>query len=240
MMNLKVDISKQFESHEYTEFKQSLAKASSENKIALRDGNLLYNKKVSIPNFKSVEEVEKLLNQAKIDALIKYNNIYDNILVSENPEQYKASFNHIVEYISDIDHLLDAIHEFVYQKNLEITTKPVVEIEQGIENNKTRISALISSMKDSVHLEKSKVKQLLDIHKANVHLHSKLQDAQNTTNFDYIIWPYHKNKAVDRVKQRKSSHVSTSTSTKTVKKITPAQKSTIIKSTKKLIVEKMK
>jgi len=235
-------VSEAFETPEYFTFKEYLSKASVDNSIKVKNGYVVYGKSVKeVPPFRSIEYVKSKLNDKKVKLLLQLNDIYDKIVVSSNPELYKVSYDTLANTIDIIDAKFDEIDAFIQHQNQMTVIEPVQKVEQEIENNKIKADSIIKGVSEDVHVDKSKIKSLLSIHKANMNLSQKLTEAKAVCEMDYVIWPEAKPKEV-----RKSSKTIAILSTvglgdKSTRKtrISSVQKQSIKNNVKQLMRERL-
>jgi hypothetical protein len=235
-------VSEAFETPEYFTFKEYLSKASVDNSIKVKNGYVVYGKSVKeVPPFRSIEYVKSRLNDKKVKLLLQLNDIYDKIVVSSNPELHKVSYDTLVNTIELIDAKIDEIDAFIQHQNQMTVIEPIQKVEQEIENNKIKADSIIKGVSEDVHVDKSKIKSLLSIHKTNTNLFQKLTEAKAVCEMDYVIWPEAKPKEV-----RKSSKTSAILSTvgigdKSARKtrISSVQKQSIKNNVKQLMIERL-
>jgi hypothetical protein len=229
-------VSEAFETPEYFAFKEHLSKASVDNSVKVKNGYVVYGKSVKeVPPFRSVEYVKSSLTDKKVQLLLQMNDLYDKIVISSTPDMYKGSYDALVNAIQVIDAKFDEIDAFIQHQNEMTINEPIQKIEQDIENNKIRADSIIKGVSEDVHVDKSKIKVLLSIHKANANLAQKLTEAMAVCEMDYVIWPEDKPKEA-----KKSSKSSAILSTVGLgKRMSSAQKQSIKNSVKQLMKERL-
>lgn len=233
-------ISEAFETPEYFAFKEYVGKASVDNSLKIKNNSIVYGKNIKeIPPFKSVEYVKNILQDKKLRLLLQLNDVYDAIVVSATPEMYKTQYDKLVTAIQVIDAKFDEIDAFIQHQNDVMVYEPISNIEHELENNQLTSSAIIQSVKDVVHVDKSKIKDLWVAHKARNNLYQKLAEANSATEMDYIVWPDEKTK--DAKKSNKSSALLSSIGLEGTRRsrLSSAKKQSIKNNVKQIMKEKL-
>jgi hypothetical protein len=233
--NIENTVADKFASVEYTNFKTLITKASSDNSIVIKKNHLIYGKqKVEIPSFKTVEDVIKVLEAEKTILLLKYNDLYEKIIISESPSAYKLAYNNVVERIGVIDNKIDEVIAYISDYHTKEVILPSVLLQEKIEYNKQRALNIISSLKDDVHIEKNKANDLLKIHKQNSQMQQELEEIVNKPIKNYVIWK-DENASPQNIKFESPKLRKT---VKVVKVVKPmSKKATIQKKAKKALLE---
>lgn len=188
-------ISEAFETPEYFAFKEHVAKASVDNSLKVKNGNVVYGKSVKeVPSFRSVQYVKEALNKKKVELLLQLNDLYDKIVITSSPELFKGPYDSLVNAIQLIDAKFDEIDAYIQHQNEVMVFEPIENIKQEIESNHVRVENVIKDVSEDVHVDKSKIKTLLSLHKASMNLAQKLDEAIAVCEMDYVIWPEEKQK----------------------------------------------
>jgi hypothetical protein len=166
--------------------------------------------------------------------LLKYNDLYEKIIISETPLVYKRAYNDVVEKISAIDNKIDEVMAYISDCYTKEVLFPSVSLQEKIEYNKQRALNIITSLQDDVHIEKGKANELLKIHKQNSQMHQELEEVLNKSIKNYIIWndesSINDNIKIESPKLRKTVNI--------VKAVKPlSKKATIQKKAKKALLE---
>ena len=227
-------ISEAFETPEYFAFKEHVAKASVDNSLKVKNGNVVYGKSVKeVPSFRSVEYVKENLNHKKVQLLLQLNDLYDKIVVSSSPEMLKGAYDSLVNNIQLIDAKFDEIDAYIQHQNEVTVFEPIENIKQEIESNHVRAESVIKGVSEDVHVDKSKIKTLLTLHKANMNLAQKLAEAVAVCEMDYIIWPE------EKPKEKKADSVGLGERSSRKTRLSSIQKKSIKNSVKQLMKEKL-
>lgn len=231
-------ISEAFETPEYFAFKDHVAKASAENSLKVKNGNVVYGKNVKeVPSFKSVEYVKEVLNKKKVELLLQLNDLYDKIVVSSSPEVFKGTYDTLINTIQKIDAKFDEIDSYIQHQNEVTVFEPIQNIKQEIESNHIRAESVIKGVCEDVHIDKSKIKTLLSLHKANVNLTQKFAEAIAVCELDYVIWPEEKPK--DKKVDALLSTVRLGEKSSKRTRLSSVQKKSIKNSVKQLMKERL-
>lgn len=182
-------IADMFNSDEYEQFRNLMSKAASETSIKVKDNYLVYGKKkVKIPNFKSVNDAIKLLEKEKIDLLMRYNDLYDKIIISSTPAVFERTYNSIVNRIHEIDNKIDEIIAYVDAKNTESIYAPLGILLDQVEANRQIAEGIIAQSTEKVHIEKKDLQELVRIHKQSAVLDGVIEETLSQPAMNYIIW----------------------------------------------------
>jgi hypothetical protein len=227
-------ISEAFETPEYFAFKEHVAKASVDNSLKVKHGNVVYGKSVKeVPSFRSVDYVKETLNNKKVQLLLQLNDLYDKIVVSSSPEIFKAPYDSLVDSIQLIDAKFDEIDAYIQHQNQVMVFEPIENLKQEIESNHVRTESVIKGVSEDVHVDKSKIKTLLSLHKANMNLEQKLAEAIAVCEMDYVIWPE------EKPKENKSNTVRLGERSSRKTRLSSIQKQSIKNSAKQLMKERL-
>lgn len=199
-------VAQAFESPEYFAFKDNLSKASLEKSVKIKKNHLVYGKNVKeVPSFRSVEYVINSLQASKTKLLLQLNDIYDRIIASSSPDMYKSQYETLIRAIEVIDAKIDEVDAFVSSQNEKLVYEPLRTIEHELETNKVKAESIIQSVQNDVHIDKSKITNLLAHHKKNVSLLQRLAEAQTAVEMDYIIWKEEPSKKTSSTSSSSSS-----------------------------------
>lgn len=178
-----------FQSQEYTSFKDAVSKSTSDNRLVIKNNNVVVGKsKVPIPSFVNIEDLRALLEEESLTLYKKYQDLYDVITIAEKPERYRKDYEETVRKLEDIQEILAEAQSFIKEKNAMLVDAPIAEIEQRIKNNSASMASTLDSMSDNVHVEKKKIQKVLKLYKENMALYQKLEEAQNSVDMDYVIY----------------------------------------------------
>jgi hypothetical protein len=182
-------ISDAFESPEYFAFKELVSKSSVDNSLNIQNNMIVYGKNSKhIPNFRSFEYIENELNDLRTKLLLDYSDLYDQIILSEEPEIYKNKYNILIKNIQDIENTLDEIFAFLQSQNEMNIVKPIKDIENKLEDKRQRVIMLINTTQTDIHINKNTIKDLLKINKDIFNLHQELSDIMTSMKMNYVIW----------------------------------------------------
>jgi hypothetical protein len=182
-------VAEAFESPEYFAFKDNLTKASLDKSIKIKNSHLVYGKNVKeVPSFKAVDDVKSSLQASKTKLLLQLNDLYDRIISAASPDMYKSQYETLIRAIEVIDAKIDEVDAFISSQNEKLIYEPLRTIEHELETNKVKAESIIQSVRNDVHIDKSKITNLLTHHKKNINLLQKLTEAKNAVEMDYIIW----------------------------------------------------
>jgi hypothetical protein len=233
-------VAEAFETPEFFAFKEYVSKGGVDNSIKVKNNNVMYGKSgKEVPAFRSVDYVkEKLLTQ-RTTLLLQLNDLLDKIVVADHPEVYKVQYEGLVKAIETIDAKFDEINAFIEHQTEIMVQEPLNALIQEIENNKVKAQGIIKGVSEDVHVDKSKIKALLTLHKANMSLSYKLAEAQSAVEMDYVIWP--EEKPTKKTNVDKSSALLDTIGMETSKrtKLSSAKKLSIKNNVKQLMKERL-
>lgn len=227
-------IAERFNTPDYIKFRDIVSKSGMDSTLKIRNNKIIFgNSSVEVPYFKNIKDVKEELENRKQTLLLEFNDLYDKIIVSDEPIIYKNKYNNVSQNIEQIELMIDEIDSYITSMNEQKLINPINTIEQAIENNKNNTRFAVESTKDSVHIPKTVINKLVSVHNLGVQLEQKLKEAKEANEINYIIWDKPlKAEVVEneviKVPRRKTS---------TTKKLTPAKKTVIKKATKQLMVE---
>lgn len=232
---------KSFQSPEYLKFKEFISKSSTDGTVHISNNKVVYgSKSTPIPAFKDTELVRDILEDKKQTLLLEYSDIYDKIVIADEPLLFKKKYQGIVDAITEINLQLDELNAYVSTVHDQKVQLPRTKIEEKIAQNNIRVQTLMNGMNENVHLSKKKVQELVVIHKDNMSLQQQLTEAKNATDMSYVIWGDNSNKNGNvHVKNSPSIYRPTQVLQSKNVRLTDAKKIAIKKSAKHLMVEKL-
>jgi hypothetical protein len=179
-------LAEKFASQEYISFKETVDRASLDNKLVIKNQHVTYGKhKVKIPNFVNANEVIEYLEAERVKHLLDYNDVYEKIIVSDKPQAFKTSYEKLVTLISNLEVLIDEIHAFIESRNVSNKTDIV---ERQLKDVATKISETASVLEANGVFDTIKVKQLVNLFHEGTRLHNAHIEAQHEPYFDYVIY----------------------------------------------------
>jgi hypothetical protein len=235
---MHINIAERFQTPEYQTFKDFAKKSAAESSISVINNKIVYGKvKVDIPFFRNVESIKTELQEKRTKLYLEYNDLYETIVICDEPILYKKRYQTIIDSIEQVDRVIDEIDAYVNSVNEQRSVLPISSIQQQIETNKSNVQYAMNSMKDDVHVAVKSAKQLLSYHKKGNNLEQELKEAKDISPLDYIIWDEPsidlKDLKARASKGREPVRVTSS------KKLSAAKKAIIKKATKKVMVDKL-
>lgn len=229
-------IAERFNTPDYMKFRDIVSKSGLDATLRIKNNKIMFgNSSVDIPYFKNVNNVIEELEEKKQKLLLELNDLYDKIIVSDEPIIYKNKYNNALQNIEQIDVMIDEITSYTSSINEQRIYNPIRIIEQDIEHNKDNSKFVVESVKDNVHIPKTAINKLVTAHNLGIKLEQKLKEAKEASEIDYIIW----DKPLKREVIENETIVVNKRKTSTTKKLTPTKKAIIKKATKQLMVERL-
>lgn len=181
----KVNFDEAFKTPEYLAFREAVAKLSLENKIHIKDNSLVVGKnRYAVPNFVNYQDYIDKLEKERTLLLMKYNDMYENMLIMDNPEKHKRPFEELVTKLNNIEVIIDELNTFINTKN---QTRLQDKLKQQMDDNKHKTQALMGNIQNNIAMDNSVVKEVLSLYKKNLDLHNALGDAKHILPHDYVI-----------------------------------------------------
>lgn len=209
-----------FASAEYLAFRDAIAKVSLDNKLHIKGNHVIVGKnKYHVPNFVNYMEHIQHLETERAMLLMKYNDVYDKIIVADRPERYKSVFDELVKKINNIEVLIDELKTFISVKN-QVRLQDT--LQQQIDNNNQKALQMIENSKEAVVVDNALTRDILTLYKTNLSLHNSLSEAKHILPHDYVI-----------VKKDQQ------TPRKTLKHTTLTKRQKVKSAVKKLMVDKL-
>lgn len=219
-MTTTINYADAFATGEYMSFRDSIAKASLDNKIHVKDGALVLGKnKFVVPYFVNYLNHIEQLEKERATLLMNYNDLYEKIIISDKPEKFKYLFDDVVVKIHNIEVQIDELRTFIATKNQGALSD---KLKQEIDNNNKKASLLLDTSKQNIVTDNAVTKDVIALYKTNLNLHSSLNDAKHILPFDYII-----------VKRERTSH------DKALKHTTLTKRQRVKGAVKKLMIDKL-
>lgn len=196
-------LAEKFASPEYISFKETVDRASLDNKLVIKNQYVSYGKhKVKIPSFVNANAVIEYLEAERVKLLLEYNDVYEKIVVSDKPQAFKTSYEKLVTSISNLEILIEEIHAFIESRNVSNKTD-MVEVQ--LKELTTKISETASALQANGVFDAVKVKQLVNLFHEGTRLHNAHIEAQNEPYFNYIIYDMPTNEKQKVVSASKAS-----------------------------------
>lgn len=229
-------IAERFNTPDYLKFKDIVSKGGLDSTLRIKNSKIIFgNSSIEVPYFKNITDVKEELENKKQRLLLEFNDLYDKIIISDEPIVYKNKYNNVSQNIEQIELMIDEIDSYVSSINEQKIFNPIKTIEEDIENNKNNIKFAVESTKDNVHIPKSTINKLVSAHNLGVKLEQKLKEAKEASEINYIIW----DKPLKTEVVENEAIVMNKRTSSTTKKLTSAKKAIIKKATKQLMVEKL-
>lgn len=229
-----------FQTPEYMKFKELVKKSASDASMVVQDNKVVYGSaKSAVPSFRSVEDVKKELDELKLSILLKINDLYDKIVVSDEPNVYKAKYQSFVHQVQLIEMMIDDIDAYVNGVNEQLVTLPLTELQSRLDGIKASVQQIGNSTEGDVYVSKKGVKKLADLHKESVKVEGQLVEAKEAAELNYIIW--NTPKAVQTVVTNadKLQIPLVSSAVKSSTRLSAAKKAIIKKTTKQVMLQKL-
>lgn len=186
MSTTAASLAEKFASQEYMSFKETVERASLDNKLVIKNKHVVYGKqKVRVPNFVNAKSLIEYLEGERVKHLLEYNDIYQKILVSDKPQVFKSSYDKLVTTISNIEVLIDEIHAFVESRNSD-KWSDVMGAKLKDVTDKAHSTA--QALQANGVLDVVKVKQLVDLFHESLQLHNAHTEAKQQPLHDYVIY----------------------------------------------------
>jgi hypothetical protein len=231
---ITISIADRFQTPDYNKFKDIVSKSGSDASLKIKNNKIIYgNSSVEVPFFKDADILKVELEQQKTKLLLQSNDLYDKIVIAEEPLLYKAKYTSLVNQIQKIDMIIDELDSYLSSLNEQQVITPIVMIENEINHKKDSVQQIVSSTRDDVYLGKKASSKLLYLHNTLVKLEQQLKEAKEVNTINYIIWDKPLEDTVEKVNVVVNATKSSS------KKLTSAKKAVIKKATKKLMVNKL-
>lgn len=229
-------IAERFNTPDYIKFRDIVLKSGLDSTLKIKNNKIHFgNTSIEIPYFKSITDVKDELENRKQKLLLELNDLYDKIIISNEPIIYKNKYNNVLQSIEQIELTIDEIDTYISSVNEQKVYNPIRSFEQEIENNKRNSKFVIESTSDSIHIPKAAINKLVSAHNLGVKLEQKLKEAKEATEINYIIW----DKPLKAEVVENEAIVIPKRKTSSLKKLTSAKKAVIKKATKQLMVEKL-
>jgi hypothetical protein len=181
----QVHYDEEFTSPEYLAFREAMSKVALENRVHVKDNFIVVGKnRYNVPNFVNYQDYINQLEEERSVLLMKYNDVYERIVISERPDKFKSMFDDLVTKINNIEVLIDEVRTFIETRNKEHVAD---KLQQQIDGNNDHANQLIDNSKGSVVVDTAITKQIISLYKANLNLHNSLNEAKHTLPHDYII-----------------------------------------------------
>lgn len=181
----RVNFDEEFNTPEYLSFREAMSKVALENRVHVKDNFVVVGKnKYDIPNFVNYQDYIHQLEKELSVLLMKYNDVYEKIVVAERPEKFKTMFDDLVTKISNTEILIDEVRTFIETRNKE---RIADKLKQQIDRNNDHANQLIQNSKESVVIDTDVTKQIVSLYKTNLSLYNSLNEAKHTLPHDYVI-----------------------------------------------------
>jgi hypothetical protein len=229
-------IAERFNTPDYVKFRDIVSKSGLDSTLKIKNNKVVFgNNSAEVPYFKNITDVKKELEDRKVKLLLEFNDLYDKIIISNEPIIYRNKYNSISQTIEQIEVMIDEIDSYFVSVNEQKLSNPIKNIEQEIDSNKATCKFVIDSTNDNVHIPKSAINKLVSVHNLGVKLEQKLKEAKEASEVNYIIW----DKPLKAEVVENEAIVVTKRTASTTKKLTSAKKAVIKKATKHLMLEKL-
>lgn len=233
---ISVSIAERFNTPEYMKFRDIVSKSGLDASLKIKNNKVVFgNSSVQVPFFQSVTTLKEELEGKKQKLLLEFNDLYEKIIISDEPIVYKNRYQNVSSNIEQIDVLIDEIDSYISSINEIKVHNPISVIEHEIEKNSNDMKYLVETTKDDVHISKKAINKLVVYHNNSIKLEQKLKEAKEVNEINYIIWDKPlQSELVETEQVNLTYRKATST-----KKLTPAKKVVIKKATKKLMIERL-
>jgi len=229
-----------FQTPEYMKFKELVKKSAGDSSILVQDNKVVYGSaKSSVPSFRSVEDVKKELDELKLSILLKINDLYEKILVSDEPNVYKAKYQSFVHQVQLIEMMIDEIDVYVNGINEQLVSMPIIELQSRLDGIKASVQQTGNSTEGDVYVSKKGVKKLAELHKEGIKIEGQLVEAKEAAELNYIIWntPQAVQSAVANADKLPIPLIPSAVKSST--RLSAAKKAIIKKTTKKVMLQKL-
>lgn len=229
-----------FQTPEYMKFKELVKKSAGDSSILVQDNKVVYGSaKSSVPSFRSVEDVKKELDELKLSILLKINDLYEKILVSDEPNVYKAKYQSFVHQVQLIEMMIDEIDVYVNGINEQLVSMPIIELQSRLDGIKASVQQTGNSTEGDVYVSKKGVKKLAELHKEGIKIEGQLVEAKEAAELNYIIWntPQAVQSAVANADKLPITLITSAVKSST--RLSAAKKAIIKKTTKKVMLQKL-
>lgn len=227
-----------FHTPEYTKFKEFVVKSANDGSLKIQNNHVEYGKqRTVIPAFLEAEALKEELENQRIALLMKYSDVYDKIVLTDQPILYRKQYESIVESIEQVDRQLDELTSFVQSMQEEKVGVPVQKLEEQLDMQRIQARNITEGLKGAIHIPQKKVQELAKLHKEVMTTQAKLDQAQLYPGVPYVIWK--KSSAglqESATKQVKKSKVA---SAKSSGRLSEAKKTAIKASAKQVMVDKL-
>jgi hypothetical protein len=184
-MSSRISYEDAFNTTEYKLFQEAMSKVSLDNKLLIKDNHIVVGKnKYNIPYFINYQEHLQDLEKERCTLLLQYNDIYEKIIIIDNPEKYKQVFNELVKKINNIDVMIDELHTFIEARNA-VSLKD--QFQKQLHENVSKMDGLVNMSKDKVVIDSAVTREILSLYKNNQNIHNLLIDAKHILPHDYVI-----------------------------------------------------
>lgn len=177
------------QSADYLAFTEAVMKSSADSRLAIKNNTVVIGKtKVKVPSFVSIEKLCDTLEQERRELYIKLQDLYDLIVISENPKKHKEAYEETMKKIESIDKVLEQATEHISEKNTARVFAPIESIAQKIQSNKEHARNILQNMRDDVHLNRGRVQKVVKLHHENMNLYNQLTEAHSAVEMNYVIY----------------------------------------------------
>lgn len=230
-------ITERFNTPHYNKFKEIITKSGLDASVKIKNNKVHFGStSIEVPYFKSVNDVKEELEDKKLKLLLQSNDLYDKIIISDDPHLYKNKYQKILSEIQQIDTLVDEIDSYIDSINQIKVTNPIMELKQEIDNNRMKTEYTINDTVEDVHTSKKVISKLVSYHNTAIKLEQQLKEAKEVSEVSYIIWD---KPLEDKITNTEVSVISSKKSPSKSKRLTPAKKAIIKKTTKHLMIDKL-
>lgn len=229
-----------FQTPEYMKFKELVKKSAGDASMVVQDNKVVYGSaKSTVPSFRSIEDVKKELDDLKLSILLKINDLYDKIVVSDEPSVYKAKYQSFVHQVQLIEMMVDDIDVYVNGINEQLVTMPITELQSRLDGIKASAQQIGNSTEGDVYVSKKGVKKLVELHKEGVKVEGQLVEAMEAAELNYIIWNTPKAVQNTVANADKLQIPLVPSAVKSSTRLSAAKKAIIKKTTKKVMLQKL-
>lgn len=219
-------LAERFTSQEYISFKEIVERSSLDNKLVIKNQNVIYGKqKVKVPSFVVAQDLIEYLEGERVKYLFEYNDVYEKILTSEKPQVFKTQYEKLSTTISNLEVLIDEINALIDNRNTN-RQSDVVDIQ--LKEVSSKMVSVAFSLQENGVLDTVKVKQLAELFHIATRLHTAQIEAKNEPYLNYVIY--------ELPSKKKDSLVSSS---RTSKRSSLTMLSKVKPNIKKLMIDKL-